>query len=453
MAVMQWQQLFNRKRLGQDQAANERLTRTAFQKDFDRIVFSSAFRRLQDKTQVFPLAQSDYVRTRLTHSLEASCVGRSLGTDVGQRLIDADPALQQVFHPSEMGAIVAAACLAHDIGNPPFGHSGEDAISHWFRESPKGREVIAQLQQEQACAADFLQFEGNAQGFRILSRLEHPESRGGMQLTCPTLAAFTKYPRSAGENRRWKKHGFFAEDAELFAEAAEQLGLLRDGQTYARHPLAFLVEAADDICYHVIDIEDGYRMKLLDFSQTCSLLSAVCDPTPDLEFRLRQMQDRPLSAVQYLRARAIGSLVTETVEAFIANLTGILEGTFNQPLAQIIPHRAEFTQLVEIAARQVYCEREVVLVETAGFNVLGKLIETFLQSINDLATGQLHSSHQSRIVWKLFPKTFIGGDRSEPGELSLYKRVIAVTDYVSSLSDRNAVSLFKRLTGISLPGE
>jgi len=457
---MNWDQLLSKRRLGKPEEGREDVTRTVFQKDFDRIVFSSAFRRLQDKTQVFPLAQNDYVRTRLTHSLEASCVGRSLGTMVGHELIQLDPALEQCFLPSEVGAIVATACLAHDIGNPPFGHAGEDAIAHWFRHDDAGRRVVSALGEGSPEALDLEQFEGNAQGFRVLTRLQHPEDDGGLQLSCATLAAFVKYPRgsavapSPDAGVRAKKHGFFEDDRTAFCEIADETGLVRysPGQAYARHPLVFLVEAADDICYHVVDIEDGFQMKLLPFDEVRELFSAVTLDGVD-EARLAMLRDNPQSQIEYLRAKAIGALVDQVVATFLANLNAIMSGTLAMDLTGTIDRATEFRRLKDVAMDRVYPTREVVLIEAAGFNVLGKLIEMFLTAINEKAQSPHGVSRKTRTLLKLFPPPTVSGRPVDPCELDLYRRVLAVTDFVSSMTDRYAVSLFKRLTGISLPGD
>ena len=456
---MEWQNLLSRSRLGRGPGHAPDLARNDFQRDFDRIVFSSAFRRLQDKTQVFPLSESDYIRTRLTHSLEAACVGRSLGERVGYELIRRDPAFGQLFHPSHLGAIVAAASLAHDIGNPPFGHAGENAISHWFRSDPRGQETVAAIRRDGDCASDFTDFEGNAQGFRVLSRLQHPEDPGGLQLTCATLAAFTKYPRGSGERPAgryigFKKFGFFADDQANFLTVAGEAGLARQpGELprFARHPLAFLVEAADDICYHVVDIEDGFRMKLLTVEQVAMLLQGVLAHPLDAD-RIATLQDNPHSYIEYLRARAIGSLIEQVVAVFLCRHEQILAGTYAVPLSDEIDCHAAFAQLTEVARTQVYSNRETVLIEAAGFNVLGQLIDLFLQAVNEQARGT-HVSAKTKTLMKIFPAQFLLADHGNPECLSLYRRVLAVTDFVSCMTDRYAISLFKKLTGISLPGE
>jgi len=454
---MEWDRLINPNRLGKKRTDRSASTRTVFERDFDRIVFSSAFRRLQDKTQVFPLSRSDYVRTRLTHSLEASCVGRSLGTMVGERLLARAPALAQFCHSSDIGAIVATACLAHDIGNPPFGHAGENAIAHWFESDPAGQQVIEELDASSPEACDLLRFEGNAQGFRVLTRLQHPESVGGLQLTYATLASFVKYPNDApgackGSSCH-KKYGFFAHDRGIFEEVAEETGLRKlkgPGIAYCRHPLAYLVEAADDICYHVIDLEDAYRMKLLDFAEVEGLYRAVIYDQVD-EARYAAMAGQPNSQISYLRAKAVGTAVTQTVEAFFAAQNEIMAGVLDDSLTERIERAGPFEQLKAVAASKVYPTRDVVLIEAAGFNVLGQLIGLFLEAVNEAAAGAV--SAKSRTLLKLFPEQFYGGGRTDSRELPLYERVLAVTDFVAGMTDGYAVSMFKRLTGISLAAD
>ena len=297
---MDWNRLLSRIRPGLSRPHPDSEARTDFQRDFDRIVFSSAFRRLQDKTQVFPLSQSDYVRTRLTHSLEVSSVGRSLGTMVGDRVIRRHD-LKGVY-PQDFGAVVAAACLAHDIGNPPFGHAGEDAIRLWFAASATGQAVLETLSEPQR--QDFLRFEGNAQGFRIITRLQSPDNRGGMQLTCALLGAFTKYPRAAWLSVpsplgvAFRKFGFYQDDRDLFAEVAGHLGLdeVAPG-AWRRHPLAWLVEAADDICYRIIDVEDAFRLQQLRFEDVRDLLLPLTGSAEQAERKMAHLT-RPRERIE-----------------------------------------------------------------------------------------------------------------------------------------------------------
>jgi dGTPase len=451
---MNWPQLLSRKRLGSTDQPVDSATRTDFQRDLDRIIFSSAFRRMQDKTQIFPLSKIDYVRTRLTHSLESSSVGRSLGTLAGEQIIqrhklDANEA-------SDFGDICAAACLAHDIGNPPFGHSGEDAIRHWAENGEYGRKRVAVLQASRR--EDFLNFEGNAQGFRVLTRLQNRDNPGGLQLTCATLAAFTKYPRESciGKGRftgvSAKKPGFNAEDQANFTEVAETVGMLRRDPVLAvwhRHPLAFLVEAADDICYRVIDIEDGYRLGHLSFQQAMDLFCAVIPDTNKLSSRLNRISGDK-EKIEFLRAKVISQAISEILECFLDQEGEILAGRFDDPLMSKIPHREAMDQLIEVAHERIYVAPEVIEIETAGFQVISELLERFISIIDDIAEHGDAASPRSKMMIRLIPEQFIG-----PGHMPVeddYLRLIRLTDFVSGMTDSYAVSLYKKVTGISLPG-
>ncbi len=451
---MNWPQLLSRKRLGSDQPPPESTLRTDFQRDFDRIVFSSAFRRMQDKTQVFPLSRVDYIRTRLTHSLEASSIGRSLGTLVGEQVI-ARHRLQG-FEASDFGDICAAACLAHDIGNPPFGHSGEDAFRHWSRHADYGRRRVAVLRGSQQ--EDFLQFEGNAQGFRILTRLQNPDNRGGLQLTCATLAAFTKYPResslggSSFSGVSAKKFGFTAEDRPLFEEVAETLGLIRRDPNYAiwqRHPLAFLVEAADDISYRVIDIEDGYRLGYLDLTTVLELFLSVLPDPQRQQARLARIGDDK-GKVEFLRAKVINEAIGQAMTTFLDNEAEIMRGAFDQPLLSCIPGRTAMERLIQVASERIYCAPEVVEIQAAGFQVIGELLERFVYALDDLADQGEAATPKSRMLARLIPLQFKGAGRGPSPEL--YPRLLQLTDFVSGMTDSYAVALYKKITGISLPG-
>jgi dGTPase len=448
---MDWNRLLSRVRLGLSRQHPDSEARTDFQRDFDRIVFSSAFRRLQDKTQVFPLSQSDYVRTRLTHSLEVSSVGRSLGTMVGDSVIKRHD-LKGVY-PQDFGAVVAAACLAHDIGNPPFGHAGEDAIRLWFTTSTTGRTVLEQLTEPQR--QDFLRFEGNAQGFRIITRLQSPDNPGGMQLTCATLGAFTKYPRASSlptdppPGIAFKKFGFYQDDGDLFAETAIQLGLepVLPG-AWSRHPLAYLVEAADDICYRIIDVEDAFRLQQLRFEDVRDLLLPLTGE-PDRAQRKMGHITRPKERIEYLRAKAIGAIIEQVHQCFMENEDQILAGAFSEELLDAIPAAEAMRALKACGENQVYVSKPVVEVEAAGFEVLGGLLEAFVTTVNNIAEHGPNASSKSRMLIHLIPEPFAGPGRQPIADL--YRRVLAITDFVSGMTDSYAVSLFKKLTGISLP--
>jgi len=451
---MQWPQLLSRKRLGSAVEPPDSTARTDFQRDFDRIVFSSAFRRMQDKTQVFPLSKVDYVRTRLTHSLEASCIGRSLGTLVGERVV-ARHALKG-SEAADFGNICAAACLAHDIGNPPFGHSGEDAIRHWAATADYGARRVAALTGSRR--EDFMSFEGNAQGFRIVTRLQNPDNPGGLQLTSATLAAFTKYPReSCLTGNRFdgvsaRKQGFTAADRDLFEQVACTVGLSSRSEQYGiwhRHPLAFLVEAADDIAYRVIDIEDGYRLGHFSFDEATG---AFLDLLPDRarqQGRLNGILDRK-DRIEFLRAKVINEIIQQALLCFMDNEADILEGRFDVPLLQEIPSREQVDRLVEMAAERIYCAPEVVSIQAAGFQVIHDLLERFIQVLDDVAEHGEDAAPKSQTLIRLIPEQFVGIGRQPSSDP--YQRLLLLTDFVSGMTDSYAVTLYKKVTGISLPG-
>jgi len=451
---MLWPQLLSRKRLGSRQPPSDSGLRTDFQRDFDRIVFSSAFRRMQDKTQVFPLSRIDYVRTRLTHSLEASSIGRSLGTLVGEQIIGRHGL--KGYEASDIGAICAAACLAHDIGNPPFGHSGENAFRHWAAKAGYGNRRVAVLQGSER--EDFLNFEGNAQGFRILTRLQNPDNPGGLQLTCATLAAFTKYPReswlggSIFNGVSAKKFGFVAQDVELFREVADEVGLIpRDEHRaiWCRHPLAFLVEAADDISYRVIDIEDGFRLGYLNYPTVLELFRPLAGEAAKDDRRLARIRDDK-GRVEFLRAKVINEAIGQAMSCFLDNDQALLAGRFDEPILKHLPGRAALDGLINVAREKIYSVPEVVEVQAAGFQVIGELLERFIQSLDDLADQGDQADTRSQMLSHLVPEQFKGnGEGLSP---NLYLRLLQLTDYISGMTDSYAVSTYKKITGISLPG-
>jgi len=449
---MTWGQLLSPARQGRPAERDVTVGRSVFQRDFDRIVYSSAFRRLQDKAQVFPLAKSDFVRTRLTHSLEVSCVGRSLGTELGLRL-EAQKYLPDGISPGDIGSIVAAACLAHDIGNPPFGHTGESAIAEWFANTESGQAAISGLTPAQK--SDFTKFEGNAQGFRILTRLQNAHNPG-LQLTSATLATFTKYPRGSYlqcvplNGVSWKKYGFFDADKTCFGDIAEALRLTKrlvDEAVWVRHPLAYLVEAADDICYRVNDLEDGCRLKHVSAEQGKALLLAIFDagaaPTKWKEIDTEEDQ------IGYLRAKAIGYLIDQSVTCFEEHSELILHGQLDKSLVDCIPSAEPLDRIIRISKEKIYKAREVLEIEAAGFQVLGGLLDVFLGATNDVSkNGLKQAAVRSQIVFHLLPAQFREPAGMPPDQ---YQRILKVTDFISGMTDSFAVSLFKQLTGISLP--
>lgn len=444
---MEWSKLLSESRLGRTDMQKKDV-RSEYQRDYDRIVYSSAFRRLQDKTQVFPLAESDYVRTRLTHSIEVSSVGRSLGTLIGDFVIEKEKITR--VYPQEFGNIVAAACLAHDIGNPPLGHSGEEAISSWF--AGDGKKCLSGLTKVQE--KDFLKFEGNAQGFRVLARLQNAIDRGGLQLTYAVLGAYGKYPRCSylptfdnpeieNKNVSEKKFGYVQADAELFETVANELGLTKkiDG-AWARHPLAFLMEAADDICYRIIDLEDGHRMGRVSFEETEALLKPVAfGSEQDNPGKSYSQIDDEKNKVEYLRARAISNLIFDAVSTFKANYENIMEGKFENDLMSQSKYIADLSAIKALSKKRIYASPNVLHIEAAGFEVLGGLLEKIVPALVDL--GQSKTAADKKVL-QLIPLQFTKGKNK-------YEQLLGATDFVSGMTDSYAVTFYRRVRGIELP--
>lgn len=455
---MQWATLFSEARLGDKAARTATEDRTNFERDFDRVVFSSAFRRLQDKTQVIPLPENDFVHTRLTHSLEVSCVGRSLGKMVGKAIIE-KYALENL-HPSDFGAVVAAAALAHDIGNPPFGHSGEAAISDYFMNG-NGRRFEADIN-DAALWQDLIRFEGNANGFRLLTHYDETRGGGSISLTYSTLAAFTKYPTRAlktDDNHKWrgsqKKYGYFQAEQDIFRRIFTDLGidpLPGTDAGWLRHPLAFLVEAADDICYRIIDFEDGMRMRLIGASEGTTLLKAVAGSFYSEE-RYNGIKDER-EQWGYLRAVSISRLITETVKAFLDHEAEMLTGAFDKPLLDVFPEvlRQDLGQIIKLSVKHIYRSRTVLEIEAAGFNVVAELLDLFITATIDKHEfgDELRKKkpYSEKILSILPPQYLFDG---EPKGRDLYLRILRICEFVAGMTDSYAVTIYRRLKGIELP--
>lgn len=410
--------------------------RSPFQRDSDRLIFSPAFRRLQDKAQVYPLADDDYVRTRLPHSLEVSCVARSLGTLVGSavcREVDLPK-----IHPSDFGAICAAAALAHDLGSTPFGHSGEEAIRDWFVNSPAAGPYRHCLRQEEQ--SDFSRFEANAQGLRLLLR----SGDDGLHLTAATLAAFTKYPRTSalkktGEAASEAKFGIMRSELETFRRIAAATGLVEKvpGEAWSRHPLTFLVEAADDISYSIVDIEDGFRVGILPY---CEVKEWLMELIGDAEPVATSCGER--FAVEKLRARAIHRLVDAVAEAFLANHAAILDGTFDQHLLNLTPQAGIVTHLGKVAEERIFLDPRVSASKAWGSQNLQSILDLTAATLAKQRNGDTLSTSQKQL-WDLFPSYLLHAERAIPGDT--YLRIQAITDFVASMTDTFAVNVHQAL--------
>jgi len=444
---MNWNQIISTTRLGQEELSNKdnKHSRTQFQRDYDRIIFSSPFRRMQNKTQVFPLPGSVFVHNRLTHSLEVASVGRSLGSMFVEK---AESENMKIDNPlfQEIGSVVSAACLAHDMGNPPFGHSGEDAIAQFFKKSSEPR-LCNELTDAQW--KDFTQFDGNANAFRLLSHQFNGRREGGFALTYTTLASIVKYPFESVLTTK-PKFGFFQSEKAIYARIADELGLLQLSENpakYIRHPLVFLVEAADDICYQLMDLEDAHKLKIHNFEETRSLLMKFFDEQAEakqinrINETLHLVSD-PNEQIAYLRASVIGKLVKQCVDVFWENQTEILSGNFQKPLIDCIqpPSLAAIDTIKKVSIKNIYNDRSVVEIEISGYQIIGTLLEVFIEAVLNPKEGI------SKKMLQLIPDQY-GGEHT-----STYEKLQSVVDFVSGMTDLYALDLYRKIKGINIPG-
>jgi len=444
---MKWERLISDKRLGQEDRHTERHDdRSEFKRDYDRLIFSAPFRRMQNKTQVFPLPGSIFVHNRLTHSLEVASVGMSLGNDVAAAVLRRRPELARTLFP-QIGTIVSAACLAHDMGNPPFGHSGEKAIQTFFTEG-KGAFLKDKLSKE--LWQDITHFEGNANAFRLLAHRYRGRRDGGFVMTYSTLASIVKYPfasERAGDGH--SKFGFFHSESGIYSKIADELGVLcksapGEPLAYARHPLVYLVEAADDICYEIMDIEDAHKLKILSFEETKELLLGFFDDATRQKIE-RRITDEGITdnseKVVYMRACVIGKLENECVNAFMRHEDEILAGTFSGCLtaSMAAPQREAYRRCTDVSVRNIYRSKPVLDVELSGF----KIMETLMEVMTDAAV------HPDRFYSRqLMGRVSSQYDIDSP---DLGTRIMAVIDYISGMTDVYALDVYQKINGMSLP--
>jgi dGTPase len=444
---MQWARLFSRKRYGIVQPEQQEVGRSHFQKDIDRIIFSSAFRRLNHKTQVHPLPENDNIHTRLSHSLEVSSVGRSLGTKVGQRLA---PELKSIgIEPSDVGDIVQAACLAHDIGNPPFGHSGEEAIRNWFRFNAD-RALVKNLTAAQL--HEFQYFEGNAQGLRVITKLEYYLFEGGMRLTYASLGTFLKYPWTSDFILKdgKPKYGCNLTESDILTEIADELGLIQRSKTaWCRHPLAYLMEAADDICYALIDLEDGIEMGYIAYDEAIEILEIVFDfnTIPPLHSSCTgtELLRRTIAIA---RGKAMNILIEGVVDTFVQQQDNLLTGNF------------QYTDLIgacggrvkeciytakNTAKSQIFDRPRKIEIEIGSHATIDKLLDAFITATYNLCTdrdGDL-LCEKSRYILNLM------GSHQPKKAWSLHHAYMHAIDFISGMTDNYAVSITKQLAQIN----
>ncbi len=441
--IMSWERLLSSKRFGLERYHDERQhSRSDFQRDYDRLVFSAPFRRLQNKTQVFPLPGSVFVHNRLTHSLEVSCVGRSLGNNVSSILFKKYTTEPWVDKLNGIGAIVAAACLAHDMGNPPFGHSGERAIATYFSE---GNGLYLKNKLEADEWKDLTHFEGNANAFRLLTHRFNGRREGGFVMTYSTLASIVKYPYASTLASKKGKFGFFTSEAEDFVKVADSLGMLRmdaPGIRYCRHPLVYLVEAADDICYQVMDIEDAHKLKILTTDKTKELFLGFFSG-----IRLERIKET-LNIVSdineqiaYLRSCIVGVLVDECSRIFCEKEDELLRGEFKGVLMDHISEipRNAYKACSDIAYEYIYKASDVLDIELAGNRIISVLLDKLIDAV--INPGKAYS----QLLLNKVPGQY------ETRDENIYKRIQAVIDYISGMTDVYALDLYRKINGMSLP--
>ncbi len=449
---MDWTKLISSKRFGhEDKHGDLAEYRSVFQRDYDRLIFSAPFRRLQNKTQVFPLPGSIFVHNRLTHSLEVASVGRSLGNDAARLLLERHPDLPE-SQLNQLGTITSTACLAHDLGNPPFGHSGEKAIATFFSEG-KGKRfrpiIEAETDPHRAAIlwSDIVRFDGNANAFRLLTHQYEGRREGGFVMTYSSLAAIVKYPHSSQLCRKKNKFGFFESETDIYRQIARHLGIRcfrddSDGLAYARHPLAYFVEAADDICYEIMDIEDAYKLHLITAEKTKELLLNFFDPKQRqiIEISYPNVTD-PNERIFYMRSCVINALEQECVRVFLENEDAILRGEFEGSLIKHIePHMNQAMQEISgYAVQHVYRSREVLDIELAGHRIINTLLELLTDAVEspDKAYSQL-------LITRV------------PGQYqvnapTLHERLFGVLDYITGMTDVYALDLYRKINGMSLP--
>lgn len=457
---MTWNNCFSPRRFGVENPQGD--IRTEYERDWDRIIFSSAFRRLQNKTQVFPLPEEVFVHNRLTHSLEVASVGRSLGKMIGGKLfeleeIHSDDAARK-FYRNSLKSVIAAACLAHDLGNPAFGHSGEEAISKYFkkRDTQKEDDLNFKSLFSPSEWKDLTTFEGNANALRIITMQQKGRFKGGFRLTYSTIGSILKYPcESLASSKKYlhrKKYGFFKIDESVFQDIAGELNMIEDNVearvTYRRHPFVYLVEAADDICYNIVDFEDAHRLGILGYKTVRKHFEEIIitNNEEDIEWVQKQadlLKEDPNESLAYLRAKSINTLTKKCAEVFWKNRELILSGNYSKSLIEDIPELAEVLKKIsDISVKHIYNARKVVELEIAGFRIMSALVEDFVTSA---LTPIAEREKEHRKILELLPKQFEFDESSTP-----YVKVIHILDYISGMTDLFALKLYRKLRGIQI---
>lgn len=448
--MMNWNKLLSAHRYqpGSSSSLFHSHDRSQFQRDYDRLIFSSPFRRLQNKTQVFPLPGNIFVHNRLTHSLEVASVGRSLGNKICQFLKQQQIEIDNPDILEEIGTIVSTGCLAHDLGNPPFGHSGEEAISYFFSEG-EGRYLKKLLSDEEWC--DLSHFEGNANTFRLLTHNFKGRRPGGYAMTYTTLSSIVKYPfESTKANTKGFKYGFFQSEKKIFQQVAQELEIQQIGTHplhYSRHPLVYLVEAADDICYQIMDIEDSHKLRILSYDETVGILESFYDKQIDKEdlkiinktFKIVTDKNERIA---FLRAGIINKLIQACTDVFCQNYQAIMDGKFNSTLIKQIEgtKKVAYDACTQLAFERIYHTNIVTQIQIAGFKILGTILKEYTDAVLKPET------YYARNLLSIMPEQY-----QVSKEDSMYTKIQTVVDYVSGMTDSYALNLYRKIKGIDLP--
>ncbi len=456
---MQWSTCYTERRSGSSKS--KEIPRTEYQRDYDRLIFASSFRRLQNKTQVFPLPGSTFVHNRLTHSLEVASVGRSLGKIIGDHIasnhIAANDERSLHFYRYDLSNVIASACLAHDIGNPAFGHSGEKAISNYFLKNKdftiEGRSLRDFFDDSQW--EDLINFEGNANAIRVLTHAYRDKPVGGMRLTLTTLAAILKYPcESVAVDKNYKhrkKYGFFQTERETFNDIVEALDMKQEQDNplvYARHPFVYLVEAADDICYRIIDMEDAHRLGIISKEMVSQALMNIIDQIDRPEDDMVKIKDTfskildDNDSIAYLRAKCINALTLESAAVFAEHSDQIINGTYDSTLVDSIESRCPaLSEVMDISISKIYSHHSVVEIEITGYHVMSHLLKLFVPAV-------LRKTPEGtdRMALSLIPLQFREFEMTEDP----YLKVMSVVDFISGMTDAYATEFYRKTTGIDI---
>ncbi|OEU73615.1 MAG: hypothetical protein BA874_08520 [Desulfuromonadales bacterium C00003068] len=441
---LQWSALLSNQRVDQKSSLTpptDHAERSEFESDYDRAVFSEPFRRLAKKTQVHPLAPNDHIHNRLIHSIEVASVGRSLGKKVQHFLQQKYPDQAQIF--DELSLIVQVGCLIHDIGNPPFGHAGEYAIREWLAKHEQL--VFYHDDNTLRCNAqtreDLLLFEGNAQGFRLAARRDNPKC-GYLRLTYASLGSMIKYPWTSDDERAQKQKKFNVFDSEkaLFTEMSREMGLICDDGTVARHPLSFLTEAADDICYRMLDMEDAVSMGIFPEQ-----------PIQELFLTIAGCPEDTWKPVAMARGEAISALINESFKVFKDNYELIMAGQRERDLkADFSKHYKQNFKEIKENYVKIFSHRGKLSYEIGSYKIIGRIIKAFVLSIQSLCEKDNYeeleyiSSRCFDLAW--------GEDFTRQNFKKDYDWWLRQTfDYVSGLTDNYAIQISREIEGVLTP--